>query len=530
MNSITKRWLRSSLLITFLLVAGAVSIYIYTLISSSYNGVQQAMFSRISSMGGQLKITTGQTAEQTAQNRGRLLRRMVEQFDEKDKFEFMLLDSEGQVIATSSGGTLGYKEIPEDFFLAMESPNSTGRSVYTSVTGERVMALTVMVPYPAEDVAALRMGTSLTMVDQMMVERVLLALGIGAAILLFSVWSGVFFIRSIVRPLDEVAQTANAIARGDLSARLPEGSDSDEIGRLCNTINQMAGELSKTERLQNEFISSVSHELRTPLTSIRGWVETIAHIRDPEDENYRKGLSIIGRETDRLYDMVEELLSFSRLQSGVKLDCCPLDLVAELTDAALFMEARIRAEGLHLVYEEPELPLPIWADAGRLRQVFINVMDNAVKYSLPGGAITLDEGLHLVYEEPELPLPIWADAGRLRQVFINVMDNAVKYSLPGGAITLDLLQDGENVYVLIQDEGRGIAPDDLENVKLKFFKGKGAVRGSGIGLAVVDEIMTALDGSADISSELGKGTTVTLRLPIYRGGGEPPAWAVQQAR
>ena len=316
-----------------------------------------------------------------------------------------------------------------------------------------------------------------------MVERVLLALGIGAAILLFSVWSGVFFIRSIVRPLDEVAQTANAIARGDLSARLPEGSDSDEIGRLCNTINQMAGELSKTERLQNEFISSVSHELRTPLTSIRGWVETIAHIRDPEDENYRKGLSIIGRETDRLYDMVEELLSFSRLQSGVKLDCCPLDLVAELTDAALFMEARIRAEGLHLVYEEPELPLPIWADAGRLRQVFINVMDNAVKYSLPGGPITLD-----------------------------------------------LLQDGENVYVLIQDEGRGIAPDDLENVKLKFFKGKGAVRGSGIGLAVVDEIMTALDGSADISSELGKGTTVTLRLPIYRGGGEPPAWAVQQAR
>lgn len=245
----------------------------------------------------------------------------------------------------------------------MESPNSTGRSVYTSVTGERVMALTVMVPYPAEDVAALRMVTSLTMVDQMMVERVLLALGIGAAILLFSVWSGVFFIRSIVRPLDEVAQTANAIARGDLSARLPEGSDSDEIGRLCNTINQMAGELSKTERLQNEFISSVSHELRTPLTSIRGWVETIAHIRDPEDENYRKGLSIIGRETDRLYDMVEELLSFSRLQSGVKLDCCPLDLVAELTDAALFMEARIRAEGLHLVYEDRSCPCP----SGRTR-------------------------------------------------------------------------------------------------------------------------------------------------------------------
>ena len=197
---------------------------------------------------------------------------MVEQFDEKDKFEFMLLDSEGQVIATSSGGILRLQGNSGGFFpgdgiaqqyrakCVYQCDRRTGNGSY------RDGALS------GEDVAALRMVTSLTMVDQMMVERVLLALGIGEAILLFSVWSGVFFIRSIVRPLDEVAQTANAIARGDLSARLPEGSDSDEIGRLCNTINQMAGELSKTERLQNEFISSVSHELRTPLTSIRGWV------------------------------------------------------------------------------------------------------------------------------------------------------------------------------------------------------------------------------------------------------------------
>ena len=233
----------------------------------------------------------------------------------------------------------------------------------------------------------------------------------------------------------------------------------------------MAQDLSKTERLQNEFISSVSHELRTPLTSIRGWVETVAQIRDPDNESYRKGLSIIGRETDRLYDMVEELLSFSRLQSGVKLECEALDLVAELTDAVLFMEPRIHAEGLRLSYEEPELPLPIWADARRLRQVFVNVLDNAVKYSPPGGTITLD-----------------------------------------------LLQDGDSVYVLVKDQGRGIAPEDLEHVKMKFFKGKGAVRGSGIGLAIVDEVMTALDGSVDIASQQGKGTTVTLRLPLHHTG------------
>lgn len=202
-------------------------------------------------------------------------------------------------------------------------------------------------------------------------------------------------------------------------------------------------------------------------------METIAAIRDPEDENYRKGLSIIGQETERLYTMVEELLSFSRLQSGVKLECQPLDLVAEVTDAALFMQPRIEREGLHLVYEEPELPLPIWADPGRLRQVFVNVLDNAVKYSRPGGTITID-----------------------------------------------LLQEGENAYVTIADQGRGILPEDLANVKLKFFKGKGAVQGSGIGLAVVDEIMTALDGAADIDSKPGVGTTMTLRLPLYRPGEE----------
>lgn len=468
MNSITKRWFRGSLLTTCLLVTAAVSIYIYTSYKSYYGEVEQAILSRISSMEGQLKITTGQSVSQTSQKRSQLLQRMVEQFDEKDKFEFMLLDSAGRPITASSGALIHYDVPPEDFLQALESESGAAESVYTSSMGERVMAITVLVPYQAEEITALRMVTSLTLVDEMLIQRTFLALFVGLAVLMVSIWSGVFFIRSIVKPLGQVEQTATAIARGNLEARLPQMQNNDEIGRLCNTINQMAEELSKTERLQNEFISSVSHELRTPLTSIRGWVETIAQIRDPEDENYRKGLSIIGRETDRLYGMVEELLSFSRLQSGLKLECCPLDLVAELTDAALFMEARIH-----------------------------------------------QEGLRLVYEEPELPLPIWADPSRLRQVFINVMDNAIKYSRPGGAITLDLLQDGENAYVLIKDEGRGIAPDDLENVKLKFFKGKGAVRGSGIGLSVVDEIMKALDGSADISSELGRGTTVTLRLPLY---------------
>ena len=447
MNSITKKWLRGSLLTTLLVLLLAEGLFLFQSYNTYYGGVRQAVNSRFVSISGQLKMYTGDEKATQSQRRSQALRRMVEQFDEKDKFEFTLLDAGGQVLASSTGRA-GELSSLEDFQQAMASPDGRGEAIYRSAAGERVLAITILTPYQAEDIAALRLVTSLTLVDEQVIRLIWISLGVAAAVLGFSLWSGLFFIRSIVTPLHQVERVAHEIAQGSLDARLPDQGRDDEIGRLCGAI-----------------------ELRTPLTSIRGWVETIAAIRDPADENYQKGLTIIGRETDRLYDMVEELLDFSRLQSGMKMNCQALDLVAELTDAALFVEARMNKAGLRLVYEEPELPLPVWADAGRLRQVFINLLDNAIKYSNPGGAITLE-----------------------------------------------LLQDGENVYVLIRDEGRGISPEDLVNVKQKFFKGKNSVRGSGIGLAVAEEIITALDGTMDLESTLGKGTTVKIRLPLYRPG------------
>ena len=358
-----------------------------------------------------------------------------------------------------------------DFEQAQEAVDGQGIAIYRTQSGEMVMAACCLVPYAAEDVAAMRLVTSLTLVEEQLKRTVVVALIMGAAVLAFTIMSGLYFVRSIVVPLGQVERTAAGIARGELDVRLPvTGDERDEVDRLRGTINRMAEGLEETEKMKNEFISSVSHELRTPLTSIRGWVETLRTLDDPSDENYRKGLEIINNETARLYNMVEELLDFSRLQNGrLKMTCRPLDLVAELTDAVLFCEARIQREGLVLVYNEPEEMIPVYADPDRLRQVFINILDNAIKYSAPGGRITVK---------------LWA---------------------------------GEyKAFIELIDQGRGIPPEDLENVKTKFYKGSNSVRGSGIGLALVDSIMTALDGTMDIKSTLGRGTVVTLGLPLYK--------------
>ena len=470
-SGITRRWIRGSLLVTVLLLVVIEGMFLYSTTRSYYDGVQQSMYQRFSSISGQLKVYGGDTVHRTAANRSLALRRMVEQFSDKDKYEFMLLDGQGSVIASTSGTSAAGIISARDFEEAQTSADGYGTAVYTTSTGELVMSVCCLVPYAAEEISAMRMVTSLSLVRQQLFNTVLLSLLVAGAALGFAVTSGLYFVRSIVVPLGQVERAAADIARGDLGVRLPETDPPrDEMDRLRGSINRMARGLAETEKMKNEFISSVSHELRTPLTSIRGWVETLETLDDPQDANYRKGLDIIHSETGRLYNMVEELLDFSRLQNGgIHMECRPLDLVAELTDALLFCEPRIQQEGLELSYAEPEEMIPVYADPDRLRQVFINVLDNAIKYSAPGGRITVK---------------LWA---------------------------------GEyKAFVEIIDQGRGIPPEDIGSVKSKFVKGSNAVRGSGIGLALVDSIMTALDGTLDLRSTLGRGTVVTLGLPLYR--------------
>lgn len=464
MNSITKRWVRGSLFLTIAVALIAEGVFLFFMITGYYNYVAMAIEEQFTNLRASLSLFEEQPSDEKALR----LIQAVEQFEDKSMFELMLIDQYGNVQLTSSGVLPPLGNVQPDVSAAL-NPNTAEQARYIGKNeyGEKVMAITERTPYSTRGIVAMRLVTSMEKVDKTIWELVIASMALFVVIIMAGVISGVYFIRSIVLPLQRVEATASRIAQGDFDNRI-EVTSNDEIGSLCKTINNMAEELSKNDRLKNEFITSVSHELRTPLTSIKGWTETVGNIANPSDPSFRRGVEIISGETDRLYDMVEELLDFSKMQNGLELKPELLDLAAEVEDAVLLIEKR---------------------------------------------ASTL--GVDMQYNAPELPVPVLGDSNRIRQVLVNVLDNAVKYSSRGKNIYVEILQEGSNAFVTVTDEGQGILPEDLENVKIKFFKGKGAVRGSGIGLAVADEIMQAHGGALDITSEYGAGTKVMLRFPLF---------------
>jgi len=464
-KQLTRRWLYNSFAVILAIVITLVLASAALVRAYYYNNVRQSMMSQANYVDSMLM----RYSEDSSVDYYSQLRRTVEDFELKESMELMAIGLNGQVLVTSSGFEPEDKLYMPDFEQARDSGQSTGEFI-GSINREKVMAITMLTDSGNQEVEAMRYVVSLTLVDQQIVKVIALVTIVGMAILLFVIYSSSYFISSIVNPVGRIGETARRIAQGDLSVRLAKAND-DEIGDLCDTINYMAEELSATEQMKNEFISSVSHELRTPLTAIKGWGETLTS-GEVDQQMLQKGMHVILSETERLSSMVEELLDFSRIQNGrFTMNFDKVDIVAELSDAVLMFSERARRDNRTLEYTEPEGFAVMKADRNRLRQVFVNIIDNALKYSDSGDTVT---------------------------------------------VTANLLPN--SFVVSVADTGIGISPEDLPKVKTKFYKANSTRRGSGIGLAVADEIVHMHGGSLDIASKLGEGTTVTITLPLLQEG------------
>ena len=385
-----------------------------------------------------------------------------------DKLEVEYLDADGQIRFSSSDLTAFRSPGTPDIAEAISMKRTKVWIGADPSTGEHIMAASSPLMIDGEVVGVMRYVTSLNKVDKQIIIIVAIALGIGLGILGMVYFSNLYFIRSIVDPVAGITETAKRIAAGSYGVQIEKRYD-DEIGALTDTINDMSLKINQSEKMKNEFISSVSHELRTPLTAINGWAETIMNgeVRDAGD--VKKGMGIIVSEARRLTNMVEELLEFSRIQDGrFTLSVEPMDIKAELEDAVYTYREFFRREGIELNHFDCDEEFP----------------------------------------------PIAGDPERLRQVFCNLLDNAAKHGGSGKRIDTAIARDEGQVVITIRDYGPGIPAEELPHVKYKFYKGSSKARGSGIGLAVCDEIITRHEGTLDIDNAEGGGCIVTIHLPI----------------
>ena len=473
-RGVTRNWVLNVLLLLTAIILALVIITVATVHNNYYESVSSYIHS-ISGSFDRLAVCDSSAYYDEA-------RSLSTQFTLKNQVEVQILDTAGTVIVSTSGFLPPEDEKMPDYEKAVADGISGEWTGYTS-GDEHVMASTyILTDYGNGSNGAVRCIVSLQKLDRHILFINLIIISFAIILVLVAAFSGIFFVRSIIKPIGEISNVARKIALGDFKARLKIQESNSEIGELCDTINYMASELESTDRMKNEFISSVSHELRTPLTAIRGWGETISDA-NVDRELAMKGVSVILNETTRLSGLVEELLDFSRIQTGkMSYKNEKIDILAEVGEAVY-------------AYQQ----------------------------------IANKNDIILSYHEPTSVSPVMGDPDRLEQVFINIIDNAIKYTSSGGAINVDVKEVEGCVQISVSDTGAGIPADKIDRIKEKFYKANNTVRGSGIGLAVADEIIKHHNGLLLIDSTEGVGTTVTVVLPTVKKA-QPESIAAHDAQ
>lgn len=385
-------------------------------------------------------------------------------FADRNTIELQFIDTDGMILASSYGQWVGQPPNTPEIQEAESTRTITSFVGKNQATGERIMAVSSPMIYSnGEVIGVLRYVTSTKLMDRQILQIFFISL---ISLLLIVVLSNVYYIHSILNPVAEIIQKAKRIADGSYGIQI-QSKYSGEIGQLADTINELSAQINQNERMQTEFISSLSHELRTPLTAITGWSETLI-ADDTLDQDAQRGMRIILREAKRLTEMVVELLDFTRIQGDrMTLHIEPTDIRGEFEDTVYMYGSRLAQEGIVLEHLDNDDPIP------------------------------------------EIP----SDPKRLRQVFLNILDNAAKHGGEGKRIETSIHYENNAVVVHIRDFGPGIPEDEIPLVKKKFYKGSSKARGTGIGLAVCEEIVAMHGGELILSNAEGGGTLVTVVLP-----------------
>lgn len=375
-----------------------------------------------------------------------------------------IYDPEGTLVLDSQGSLKQESPDIDDVTEALKGGSGT-QTFYIKDTGEHVMSVAMPLIAAGKTVGAIRNISSLSQVDANMLKITGVFLLIGGMVFIIAHLFTKRMLTNFTEPILSLTDSARQMAHGNYHARNDIERD-DEIGELASAFNHMGSEIENKENLKNKFISSVSHELRTPLTAIKGWASTL---KDPETDRdlMNTGLDIIENESDRLKELVNELLDFSKFSAG-KID---------LKISRVFPE--------------------------ELSDFSENFLHQRVKRENKKFSVELQEGIK----------PFYGDENRLKQVLINLLDNSMKFTEAGDLIKLSISQDKDNTRIEVYDTGSGIEDAEIGKVTKMFFKGRHSKASSGIGLAITREIIELHGGQLIVQSKVNEYTRMSFTIP-----------------
>lgn len=390
----------------------------------------------------------------------------VDIFWKNTSAEVQILDTKGNLLMDSMGYSSNDIKTSKDFRQALLG--NLGLYIHkTANSNENIMSISMPLKKGDNIQGVLRFVSSLNKIDNHIRSIAFYFMIVAIIVIIISSIISLIISRKLTRPLKEITEGAELFASGKLKEKIIKSSD-DEFGKLADTLNYMAQEILKNEKLKTEFIASISHELRTPLTSIKGWTIALS-LCDPNNKaEFEDGLKIIEEETDRLSNLVEELLDFSKLSSG------------KIT----------------------------------LKKDYVNIHELLIYLQKQLQPRASKDNIHLSLECKNKIPNIYADINRLKQAFMNILDNALKFTSSNGEVKITLSSNKDNVIISIKDNGCGIPLDDLPRVTEKFYKGQNSKSKNGIGLSICSEIIALHNGNLQILSEENKGTEVIVSLPI----------------